>query len=902
MTHHYPDDQHRGPNASGPDEPSPAPGHGDAADASLPGPVGEPGGGREASSRRRGGLSPYTGARPYRSGYLGYAYGGGYGGYSGYYQHNEGGGSPYGDQSPTAGGFGSFSVSRLLRRKWLMLAVFVLVSGAAIPWIWVLNHPVYKSSAVIRISPVVSRLVFRTENNGYLPLYQSYLNTQMAIIRSPKILERVLDRVAVRETSWYKEEGRGLFGGKRDRLSRLMDAVSIRHRKNTELIDVTVTAENAHDAKLIADAIVDEHRAFVDETARENEGWLLETLAKERAALQKEIDGLIATRYNLAKRLGSLNSSQVQGQLTGYLNVLDAEYRRLQRTLDITRWEIEKIEAEREAQRLAREEGAATAPAVEAVADKPEDEVDYTQDPVWRQMVDNVDNIDNQIEITLLDYGPEHPRVKRLRATRQIAERLLAERREELDHQWQEQGIAPGGESQAAAGMPVGDRLEQLKDLALRTEQEIQLLREEMDRQRAYLSDITDISLELDRYEDDIENKKHLAEAVRKRLEALEFEGKASPARVKVTSYAVKPSKPDSDRRPQMTVMTLAAALMVALAAGYLRSTVDKRIYDVGEVQQVYRAPFLGLLPSLPSSKIPRELGGTRSLGQDDSSYYGYGAGETCQSLMESVRMVRTALLERVNEEDQRAVLVTSAVPRTGKTSVTLLLARSLAMLNKRVLLVEGDLRHPTLAGRLNIESQAGLAAVLAGTVTDEQAIVNTEIPNLDILAAGDIPDDFTTEMLANGVFVSCMERWKQAYDFTLLDSPPILPVADARILSGYVDGTLMVLRASHDLRNEAMEAYAQLSAAGGKLVGTVFIGGEGNGKSRPYGYSYLQSPATWRWRQRYTYQGGTPGDDQMAYLGGDGAGQAGRSQDAEPRDSSGGQAGSDESGPAGRV
>jgi non-specific protein-tyrosine kinase len=90
---------------------------------------------------------------------------------------------------------------------------------------------------------------------------------------------------------------------------------------------------------------------------------------------------------------------------------------------------------------------------------------------------------------------------------------------------------------------------------------------------------------------------------------------------------------------------------------------------------------------------------------------------------------------------------------------------------------------------------------------------------------AGECPAAYDPELLANGVFSSCLRRWKSSYDFVLLDSPPVLPVADARILAGQVDGTIMVLRASHSRRDEVVQAYADLSAAGGTLLGTMLVG-----------------------------------------------------------------------------
>ncbi len=146
-------------------------------------------------------------------------------------------------------------------------------------------------------------------------------------------------------------------------------------------------------------------------------------------------------------------------------------------------------------------------------------------------------------------------------------------------------------------------------------------------------------------------------------------------------------------------------------------------------------------------------------------------------------------------------------------------------MLGKKTLLVEADLRRPSLSLRMKVESSAGFASLLTGRDKEEKTIVASGIADLDVLPAGECPPDFNAELLANGVFSSCLTRWKQRYDFVILDSPPVLPVADARILAGQADGTIMVLRASHTRRVEVVQAYADLSAAGGRLMGTILVG-----------------------------------------------------------------------------
>lgn len=138
-----------------------------------------------------------------------------------------------------------------------------------------------------------------------------------------------------------------------------------------------------------------------------------------------------------------------------------------------------------------------------------------------------------------------------------------------------------------------------------------------------------------------------------------------------------------------------------------------------------------------------------------------------------------------------------------------------------------------------------GLAALLTGAADDRRVVLSGTTPRLDLVLAGDVAEDFDPELLANGVLDVAMARWRKIYDFILVDSPPVLPVADARILARQTDGTLMVLRSSHTRRSDVVQAYADLSAAGGTLLGTVLVGARiGSGYSYDCGYQgYSRRP-----------------------------------------------------------
>jgi succinoglycan biosynthesis transport protein ExoP len=107
----------------------------------------------------------------------------------------------------------------------------------------------------------------------------------------------------------------------------------------------------------------------------------------------------------------------------------------------------------------------------------------------------------------------------------------------------------------------------------------------------------------------------------------------------------------------------------------------------------------------------------------------------------------------------------------------------------------------------------------------------------------GEVTEDFSAELMANGLFSECIRKWKQSYDFIVLDCPPILPAADARIMAEHADASLLVVKARHDIRAETCEAYHQLSETSSELTGVILIGDRttsryGYGRDG-YGYGY---------------------------------------------------------------
>lgn len=299
-------------------------------------------------------------------------------------------------------------------------------------------------------------------------------------------------------------------------------------------------------------------------------------------------------------------------------------------------------------------------------------------------------------------------------------------------------------------------------------------------------------------------------------------DGATSPdARVVVEQRASIPSDPVVPKAARNITLGVVLGLLLGIGLAALQDTLDNTVKSREALEGITN---VGLVGSIPSDR-ERQVSPAIMFDSDNSP------------IAEAFRKFRTNMQFLSVDNPPRVLVITSSTPGEGKSTSSINLALALAEGDQNVVLVDGDMRRPTLAKYLDLVGTVGFSTVLSGNASLDQALQKTRFPNLTVLTAGSVPPN-PSELLGSQAAKKLLSELRMQFDYVIVDSTPLLAVTDATILAADADAVLIMTRYGRTTRDQLTHAIGNLESVGAPLRGAVLTMVPMRG-SASYGYSY---------------------------------------------------------------
>lgn len=643
---------------------------------------------------------------------------------------------------------------------------------------------------------------------------ESYFETQIKILQSESLLERVIDKLklypAQPAKNWWAfwSRGRQMLdpssstrpSGKEELIRQAGRNLTVRAAPNTRLLEVLYEAKDAKLAADFANTLVSE---FIEQSqelrwksTRRTGEWLTGHLGEMKAKLE-QAEGQL---QDYARTSGLTFTTSGGRFASEEANVAEIRLRELQD-------ELSKAHADRVAKEAKSEE---------AKGNQMEALPEMLDDPTLRDHRLKLTDLRRQFVELSATLTPEHYKVQRVQA--QIAELQSAVRKERS---------------------LILSRIRNEYTTARRREK---FLADAYAKQEAVVAEQSSKAIHYDTLKREVNSSRQLYEAMLQRVKQAEFASAMRASNVLVVDAAKPPLLPYRPALPMNSALGLFSGVFLGLGLVLFRERFDRKVQAPGDVQIYLNLPELGVIPQAEIT-APRQI---RNNGRANRAplalppappLLGAPLGDCpelatwirkASLLAESFRATLTSiLLPGQNGDRPRVVVLTSPIPGDGKTTVASNLSIAMAETGRKVLLIDGDLRRPRMHKVFGVSNSRGLSDVLCGkTSSDEMVpikhlVCETRISGLYLLPGGHSTIT-TSSIFYSSRMSGLLERLRGEFDMVLVDAPPMIHLADARVLGRLADGVILVIRSGHTPLQSALFASQRFAEDGTRVLGTV--------------------------------------------------------------------------------
>jgi polysaccharide biosynthesis transport protein len=682
----------------------------------------------------------------------------------------------------------------LQKRKWLVLATFTIVFAIAAVATFRMTR-LYEARSKLAIFPETpTPLNFKDSEGGPYGANDDetdvVLQTQVEILRSDalamKVIESLhLDRnpdfagvrpattdvgVSVSKLEPDPTRVASLLGG-------FHGGLTVQVVPRTRLISVGYVHPNPRLATEIVNELV---RTFIEENFRTKYETVMQTsdwLSKELSDVQLKMETSEEKLVRYQKEHGILGVDEKQNIVTTKLDSLNAT---------LTAAQTDRMQKEAD-YRL-------------AASGEPNALIQVSNNAGMQTLLDKLQekeaDLNEQYAQVTTAFGSAYPKTVELK--------------NQLD------------QVRASMAIEQGRIRDKIKNQYLAAVQREKLLQDAFEHQKQDANELNQSAIEFTSLKRDAESNRELYLSMLQRLKEAGVTAGLRSSNIRVVDVArvpTSPFKPDVNRN---LMMGLLAGLAAAIGLALVMERIDSTVRNLEEITAVSALPALGTIPLSADGGRRRGflLHGSNASRQLSSCLV--TCADPRSQAAESYRALRTSILLSSSSAPPKVLLVTSALQEEGKTTISANAAIVLAQKGSRVLLIDADLRRPGLGQMLELHPSSGLSTLLSGV--DKHAHFLTpisDVPTLSVLPAGPIPPN-PAELLSSDTMKAWLARWRNEFDYIVIDSPPCLSVTDAVALSVDADKVIFVARAGQTTKAALRRASELLSNVNANVMGVV--------------------------------------------------------------------------------
>jgi capsular exopolysaccharide synthesis family protein len=712
-------------------------------------------------------------------------------------------------------------VLRGARRYWWLVLMLWVVGSAGLCSVFFLKiKPSYKASSILRAEPPSATLYGVATSSE---TFDMFLQTQVQLLTSPNVLTAAGANPQAANLARIRTAS--------DVVQELKKNIVVTVSPGTTLIDVSMTSPDTNECAVIVNAVVDAYLATNEEWADGMTRKQIDKLEAYARDLRTKTEDLerrwkeLAAKGNVVGGASSKSDKDDAGAAATE-SITVSQFRRVNDEI----LEVDLQLTEAQAVLMTAKSAAARPVRTGSIADEEERikkmiERKFNADPEVISLKSQIrtaqDNVDKAVRIARSKSDPAVTRAE------QIRDGLKKKYQDLWDIKYENltEDMKLGGTDVLSPEQEVRQLEEKVAALESK---KVSLTKRRNDLKIDNAQAGTD-QVEITLILDERSSIKQMQEAVNRRLEQLRYESRGE-TRVRKVSQAIPSPKPISDKRMSFLMATPFGVMGTVLGLIVLLELRSGRVADPDLLSSRVKHEVFSIAP-LPNLKPGEDVNGEK-------------AEQRLARFVQSLDHLRVAICEGgAPGGEGRCVMITSATGGEGKTTLSAHLAARCANSGTSTLLIDADMRRASLGRLLDVPVGAGLGDVLGGDIELDEALITVQAGGFHFLSAG-TPGRDPSRVLKSARLSELISRLRQTYDLVIIDTPPVLPVADALIMGRWADGAVMAARFDASRLPLVERANRQLALAGIPVLGVVVNGVRGQDAAYGnYAYSYNYYP-----------------------------------------------------------